>query len=135
MADALRLRVFTPERPVAEAEVTEVTAPGTAGELGILPDHITFLGTLGPGELRYRERTGARRLAIAGGVLEVVDDEVTVLADAAVRPEDVDTEVARRDLDEAERALRSLDPYGEAYTSAGLALRWAAVRLEAASRK
>ena len=53
-ATSFRLRIVTPERLLLDEEVEEVTAPGAAGEFGVLPDHITFLTTLAPGRLIYR---------------------------------------------------------------------------------
>jgi F-type H+-transporting ATPase subunit epsilon len=135
MATTLHLRVLTPDRMVVDTEVDEVTAPGSVGEMGVLPDHITFLGTLDAGELRYRAARTTGGLAIAGGFVEVANNEVTVLADAAVAPGDVDPEAARRDLAEAEARLGALDPYGDAYAEAEAARRWAAFRLELAGRR
>ena len=67
MAATFRLRIVTPERHLLDEDVEEVTAPGAAGEFGILPDHITFLTVLAPGRLVYK--SGGRRhvLAVFGG--------------------------------------------------------------------
>jgi F-type H+-transporting ATPase subunit epsilon len=81
MADRLRLRVYTPERELADREVREITAPGTLGELGILPDHAALATTLEPGVLSYRDEGGTTRLQLGGGFAEVRDNVVTVLVD------------------------------------------------------
>ncbi len=80
MADGrLQLEIVTPERPLLEEPVDEVTAPGVEGDFGVLPGHIRFSTLLRPGELLYRVGERTERLAIEGGFLEVSDDRVTVL--------------------------------------------------------
>ena len=54
-ATTFRLRIVTPERLMLDEDVDEVTAPGAAGEFGVLPDHIAFLTTLAPGRLIYKQ--------------------------------------------------------------------------------
>ncbi|HWO42865.1 MAG TPA: ATP synthase F1 subunit epsilon, partial [Candidatus Eisenbacteria bacterium] len=83
MADKIRLRVVTPSRLLLDEEVDEVTAPGALGEFGVLPNHIAFLTLLEPGEMTYKRDHTRRFLAIKGGYAEVLDNTMTVLADAA----------------------------------------------------
>jgi F-type H+-transporting ATPase subunit epsilon len=86
MADSLQLRVYTPEQQLVDAVVREVTAPGVWGEIGILPDHAALVTTLEAGVLSYKSTTGgAERFQIGGGVAEVRDNVVTVLADSGER--------------------------------------------------
>ena len=129
----MRLSVITPERTIVDAEVTEVTAPGEAGQLGVLADHITFLGTLEAGEVRYTGADGAGVLIMSGGLIEVQDNRITILADDALRLDQVDAEAARRDLEQARARRESLDPYGDAYTAAVAAERWADLRIRTAA--
>jgi F-type H+-transporting ATPase subunit epsilon len=82
MADRLRLRVYTPECELVDAEVREVTLQGALGEIGILPDHAALVTALEPGVLAYREERRTVRLSLGGGFAEVRDDVVTVLADS-----------------------------------------------------
>jgi len=83
MADRLHLRVLTPERQLADAEVREVTAPGALGEIGILPDHAALVTALEPGVLSYPDASGkVVRISIGGGFAEVRDNVVTVLAES-----------------------------------------------------
>jgi F-type H+-transporting ATPase subunit epsilon len=109
VAGTFRLRIVTPERELVDEEVEEVTAPGAAGEFGVLPDHIAFLTVLVPGRLIYK--SGGRRhvVAIFGGYAEVADNVMTVLADGAERAGDIDVEAARRAMAEAETSLARLD--------------------------
>src|ERR671910_3114825 len=83
MADKIRLKVVTPGRLLLDEEVDEVTAPGVKGEFGVLPNHISFLTLLEPGEMSYKQGAIKRFLAISGGYAEVLDNVMTVLAPAA----------------------------------------------------
>jgi F-type H+-transporting ATPase subunit epsilon len=131
----MHLSVVTPERTVIDAEVTEVTAPGAVGQLGILPDHITFIGTLDVGEIRFKARDGAAVLLMSGGLIEVRDNRITILADDAMKADQVDAEAARRDLAQARTQAASMDPYSDAYAAAVAAERWADLRLRTAGAK
>jgi len=83
MADRFRLRVYSPEREFVDADVSEVTAPATYGEIGVLPDHAALVTTLEAGLLTYKEGAKTEHLNISGGFAEVRDNVMTVLADTA----------------------------------------------------
>lgn len=91
----MRLLLVTPERQLIDADVEEVYAPGVLGQFGVLPEHVNFLTALGTGELRYRTKGVDHYVAVSGGILEVLDDVVTVLADTAEPAEEIDAERAR----------------------------------------
>jgi F-type H+-transporting ATPase subunit epsilon len=129
----MRLFVITPERTIVDAEVTEVTAPGEAGQLGVLPDHITFLGNLEAGEIRYRAADGASALITSGGLIEIQNNRIMILADDALRSDQVDVEAARRDLEQARARRETLDPFGDAYAAALAEERWADLRVRTAA--
>lgn len=76
----LQLDVVTPEELVVSESVDEVTAQGVEGDFGVLPGHITFLTALRPGPLVYRIGETTRRVDLAGGIAEVLNDRVTILA-------------------------------------------------------
>ena len=111
----LTLEVITGERLLMRREdVDEVIAPGSLGELGILPHHAPLITALQPGELRVKAGGGEDDFFISGGFLEVHSDQVTVLADAAERDSDIDLERAeaarqraRERLDQATDADRA----------------------------
>lgn len=107
MEGRLHLRVVTPVRVVVDTEADEVTLPGALGALGILPGHAPLLATLSIGELSYRSATREHYLAVQRGFAEVAGDVVTVLADVAELPAEIDVEAAREDKTVAEVALRS----------------------------
>jgi F-type H+-transporting ATPase subunit epsilon len=81
--NTFRLRVYTPERELIDAQVREVTAEGAFGQIGVLPDHAALVTVLEPGVLTYRDASGAVvRLQLGGGFAEVSDNVMTVLADS-----------------------------------------------------
>jgi len=97
MADTLHLEVAAPERMLVNEEVTEVTIPGEQGYMGILPGHAALLSELGIGELTYKLVNGKKRvLAVAGGYVEISNNQVRVLAQGAERPNEID--VARAEI-------------------------------------
>lgn len=76
----LHLDVVTPEELVVSERVDEVTAQGVEGDFGVLPGHINFLTALRPGPLTYRIGETIRRVHLGGGIAEVLNDRVTILA-------------------------------------------------------
>ena len=134
-ATSFRLRIVTPERLLLDEEVEEVTAPGAAGEFGVLPDHITFLTTLAPGRLIYRIGTQRHVIAIFGGYAEVVDNVMTVLADGAEPARQIDLDSAKQAQHEAEGALANLDVDAPEFVIARRALDRQMARVAAASEK
>jgi F-type H+-transporting ATPase subunit epsilon len=80
----LRVRIVSPARVVYEGEAASVVAPAWDGKLGILPRHAPMIALLGAGELVVDlPGGGSRTFHVAGGVLQVVDDQVTVLSEYA----------------------------------------------------
>ena len=134
MAEEIHLRIVTPREQVLDERVLEVTAPGTAGEFGVLPNHITFLSSLEPGVLSVRNAVGVRRLAIHGGFAEVSDNVMTVLVDGAKRAEEIDRTAAEADLRKALEELSGLSPLDPEYAAADADRRWAEAQLEAVRR-
>ncbi len=136
MADSISLKVVTPVRLVLEEQVDELTAPGPLGQLGILPDHAALMTTLEIGQLGYRKSGAAAVVTVTGGYAEVLDNVVTVLANAAEFPHEIDTTRAE---DAKARAERALDEGGQAdedrLAAARAALQRAVLRLEAAGRR
>jgi F-type H+-transporting ATPase subunit epsilon len=105
MAEQLHLEVVTPERRLLSEQVNSVTVPGRGGELGILPGHAALISDLQAGVLSYNEDGTTFQLLVSGGFVEVNDDKVSVLAEVAERPEEIDAERARRAREIAEKRL------------------------------
>ncbi|GHO92442.1 ATP synthase epsilon chain [Reticulibacter mediterranei] len=97
--NTLHVEVVTAERELYNGEADMVSAPGAEGRLGILPRHAALLTFLTPGELRITLRDAEEPLFVSGGFLEVLNNNVTVLADTAEHAEEIDqarAEEARR---------------------------------------
>src|SRR5215204_89005 len=109
----LTLEIVTPERALVTAEVDEVQLPGAEGYFGVLPGHTPMLATLQVGELWYRIGAEKHYMAIAFGFVEVLPERVTVLAQIAERPEDIDVaraEAAKKRAEERIAEERTAKP-------------------------
>ena len=131
-AAKLKLIVVTPERQLVDAPADEVQLPGELGYLGILPGHATLVTLLKTGILSYRDGSSAHALALASGFAEVSNDTVSVLADLAEGPADIDAAQAERDRAQAEEALKSAN--AETMVPIRSRLELAQARLEVARR-
>ncbi|WP_299872160.1 F0F1 ATP synthase subunit epsilon [uncultured Cocleimonas sp.] len=110
MAMTMHLDVVSAEESIFSGTVQELIAPGTMGDLGILPGHSQLISTIKAGELKYKTDDGESLLFVAGGVMEVQPSIVTVLADTVVRAEDLDEKAAEDAKKRAEDALQGKDP-------------------------
>jgi F-type H+-transporting ATPase subunit epsilon len=106
MADRLKLELATPTRLVVSGEADEVVVPGVEGAFGVLPGHAPLLSLVGTGEVMYRIGREEHYLAVSGGFAEVGPDHVTILAESAERPEEIDSARARAARERAEQRLR-----------------------------
>ncbi len=135
MADKIKFRVVTPSRLLLDEEVDEVTAPGALGEFGVLPNHISFLSLLEPGEMSYKQGASKHYLAVSGGYAEVRDNVMTVLAPAAEFAAEIDTGRARRAMERAEKRMNELNFAEKEFASNEIALRRAQARLQVAGKE
>jgi len=110
MAMTMHLDVVSAEESIFSGIVEEILAPGTMGDLGVMPRHSQLITTLKAGELRYKTSDGDVSLFVAGGIMEVQPSIVTVLADTVVRAEDLDEKSAQEAQKRAEDALEGKDP-------------------------
>jgi F-type H+-transporting ATPase subunit epsilon len=101
----LHLEVVTPEKVVASERVDTVVAPGTLGQFGVLPGHTSLLTGIMPGEVHWKAGDREVLLSVTGGFAEVADDKVSILVDAAERPEEIDVERARAAIERAKARL------------------------------
>ena len=138
LPESIELIVVTPERQLLREPVSEATLPGADGCLGILPGHAPLITELGIGELTYRPRSGgdAGHLAIISGFAEVLGDRVTVLAETAQRPEEIDVARAEEAKKRAEQRLASAanDPNVD-WTRAAIALQRSLIRIQVARKR
>jgi len=97
----LHLVILTPERQALAETVASVYVQGSEGRLGILPMHTTLIAKLDFGELTYLRGDREERLLCGAGLIEVVDNKVTVLVRSAERRRDIDVQRANTALDRA----------------------------------
>lgn len=108
MATTIKVDVVSAEESIFSGEARFVALPGEAGELGIYPRHTPLITRIKPGTVRIERPDGSEEfIFVAGGVLEVQPDGVTVLSDTAIRGKDLDDEKANAAKAAAEEALRN----------------------------
>src|SRR5690242_17650779 len=134
MADTFQLEIVTPERELVRTQAEEVQIPGKNGYLGILPGHAPLITELAVGEIVYRIGSQTERLACAWGFAEVLPDKVTILAETAERPREIDVKRAQESKQKAEAALKTGKTEAD-FTHAEDALKRAETRLEVAEKK
>jgi F-type H+-transporting ATPase subunit epsilon len=131
----IRCEIVTQDRPLFEGPADIVIVPASEGEMGILPDHAPLLATLGYGVLRVRYQGEEEVFSIAGGVIEVRPDIVTVLADVGEHVDEIDLARAEAAKARAEQMLKEgPPPETDEYLAIQAALRRSNLRLEAARR-
>ena len=133
MSQSLQLEVVTPERRVLSEQVSSVTVPGRAGEMQILPGHAALIAELKTGVLSYNQDGATHQLHVSGGFIEVSDDRVSVLAEIAERPEEIDGARARLSREHTEKQLSSWSGTEEDFEKARAKLERSMVRLQLAS--
>jgi F-type H+-transporting ATPase subunit epsilon len=131
----IKLEVVTAEKSVLSEDVDVVVAPGSEGELAVLPHHAPLMTALSPGELRARKGGEEIVLCIGGGFMEVRPDRVIVLADAAERAEEIDLERAEEAKRRAEKALAEPHKTEADTLEAQAAIVRALARLKVAERR
>lgn len=133
MADQLQLEVVTPERRVLAEPVNSVTVPGRAGEMQILPGHAALIAELKTGVLSFSQDGTPFQLHVSGGFIEVSDDRVSVLAEIAERPQEIDAARARLARERTEKQLSAWSGTEEDFEIARAKLERSIVRLQLAS--
>ena len=105
----IKVDVVSAEEHIFSGEAELVSLPGTSGELGIMPGHLPLITLIRPGFVRVHVpgEQEPEQIFVAGGVLEVQPEQVTVLADTAVRSKDLDEARAKEALAAAEAARAS----------------------------
>ena len=132
---SIRCEIVTQDKSLFEGPVDIVIAPGSEGEMGILPGHAPLLATLGYGILRIRSKGEEQAFTIAGGVIEARPDVVTVLADVGEHVDEIDLERAEAAKARAEELLKKGPPPDtDEYLAIQAALRRSNIRLEAVRR-
>jgi len=134
MPDTFQLEIVTPEKVVVKDAAEEMQIPGKNGYLGILPGHAPLITELAVGEISYRNNGYTHHLAVAWGFAEVLPDKVTILAETAERPEEIDVKRAQEAKQRAEERLKSGSTETD-YARAQDAVQRAEMRLQVAEKK
>jgi F-type H+-transporting ATPase subunit epsilon len=134
MANTIHVDVVSAEEQIFSGDAEFVVLPGEAGELGIYPRHAPLITRIKPGSVRIKVpgETEEQLIFVAGGILEVQPNLITVLADTAIRGHDLDEAKAMEALKRAEEARANAQSKEELATVegelAGLAAQLAAIR-------
>ncbi|MBA4536643.1 F0F1 ATP synthase subunit epsilon [Bacillus aquiflavi] len=131
----MKVSVVTPDGPVYESDVEMVSTKAQSGELGILPGHIPMVAPLQIGAIRLIKDGKTEYVAVTGGLLEVRSEQVTILAQAAEKSENIDVDRALRAKERAEERLRQQRQENIDFKRAELALQRAINRISVAQRK
>ncbi len=107
MAATMQVDIVSAEAEIFSGEATMVIASAELGEVGIAPGHTPLITRIRPGEIRVQQPDDGEEIDVyvSGGILEVQPYVVTVLADTALRADDIDEAAAQKAKDEAEAAL------------------------------
>ena len=128
MADLFKLHVITPERRFYDGEASMVELSTTEGDIGVYRNHIPLTAIVAPGVLKIHEEGGVKEAALMSGFIEILPERITIMAEVAEWPDEIDGKRAEEARIRAERRLK--EESGEIDTMrAELALRRALVRL------
>jgi F-type H+-transporting ATPase subunit epsilon len=134
MAPTFKVSLVTPTGVVFEGEAEMVIAAGALGEFGVMADHVNFVTSLFPCLLEVRTSAGEpQRWIISGGIAEVKDGEMTVLANDTQSPTQVNLEAAQAAESEADQKIAGLSTFDPEYGDVDEALKLARVRIRVAS--
>jgi F-type H+-transporting ATPase subunit epsilon len=133
--NTVQVDIVSPERKVYEGQVQMVVAKGVEGELGIMAGHAPLVTPLKTGVLRLLNEKTEQVIAISGGFIEVRPEKVTVLAETAELPEEIDVTRAQSAKERAEGRLKDLKKGDQEFDVNELALQRAVNRINAANKK
>lgn len=103
----LFLEIISPEKVVFKDEVDEIVVPTITGEIAILPNHAELLTRINPGELIIKKTGKDHSFAITGGFLEIINNRVSILADYAVRAEDIEIAKVQEAEERAKQKMKN----------------------------
>jgi F-type H+-transporting ATPase subunit epsilon len=113
----IHLEIVTPSKVEFDDDVKSFSAPGMEGSFQVLPDHAPFVSTLQPGKVKFLQKDGIERIfAVSGGVVEVLKNKISMLAETFEAKEDIDIERAKIARDEAHKLIET--EHGTALESA-----------------
>src|SRR4051812_32309102 len=132
----LMVRLVTPERVLLDATAQAVELPSMSGYLEALYGHAPLLAELGAGEVRLHGGTsGDQKFFVAWGFVEVLPERVTILAEQAMHPNEIDAAEARQELQDADQLWHQAGDDGEKYDEANAITRQAEEKIASAEGK
>jgi F-type H+-transporting ATPase subunit epsilon len=136
MSHIIQLEIVTPVGNKFTGKVSEVTAPGSLGEMGVLPGHIPTLTVLDIGHLSFidAQTNDIQHMAIAGGYLQINEDHLILLTETAEYANEVDVERANASKERAEKALQTEESGSATFQRKLRSLKRAETRLAVANR-
>jgi F-type H+-transporting ATPase subunit epsilon len=133
MADQLKVRLVTPDRILVDQTVEAVEVPGKDGYFEVLYGAAPLLSEIGAGEVRlHGGEAGEQRYVVARGFVEVLPDRVTILAEEAEKPEEVDTGAVQEQLQRGQKLWNEAGEDPEKYAHANEVMAEAEAKLESA---
>lgn len=136
MAETLRVRLVTPERILVDQAVEAVEVPAKTGYIEVLRGHAPLLSEVGAGEVRLHGGDGGdQRYSVARGFVEVLPDRVTILAEYAQKPEEIDAGAAQAELQQGQKLWSEAGDDAGKYTHANEVIAEAEARLESAGAR
>lgn len=132
----MQLKVITPEKVIFDDEAEELIIPTINGEIAILPQHVDLLTQLAPGEMIIKVKGKNHHVALTGGFLQIEDGNLSVLADYAIRSEEIDAKKASEAQKRAEEILKNTEKVGERdFAIAQMDIRRAVLELKVAKKR
>jgi F-type H+-transporting ATPase subunit epsilon len=137
MADGqLKVRLVVPDRILVDQTVDAVEVPGKSGYFEVLYGHAPLLSEIGAGEVRLHGGEGGdQRYSVARGFVEVLPDRVTILAETAQKPEEIDTGKAQEQLQRGEQMWNEAGEDPKKYEQANEVMAEAQAKLDSAGGK
>lgn len=131
MAEQLKVRLVIPDRILVDQEAEAVEVPGKNGYFEVLYGHAPLLSEIGAGEVRlHGGESGDQRYVVARGFAEVLPDRVTILAEEAEKPEEVDTGAVQQQLEHGQQLWNEAGEDPRKYAHANEVIREAEAKLE-----
>ena len=134
--NTLAVRLVTPDRVLLDATADAVELPSASGYLEALYGHAPLLAELGAGEVRLHGGTsGEQKFFVAWGFVEVLPERVTILAESAMKPEEIDRSEAEREIAEGDKLWAEAGDDGHRYDEANALKREGEEKLASAGGK
>jgi F-type H+-transporting ATPase subunit epsilon len=133
MPDQLKVRLVTPDRILVDQTVEAVEVPGKSGYFEVLYGHAPLLSEIGAGEVRlHGGEAGEQRYVVARGFVEVLPERVTILAESAQKPEEIDSGAVQEQLQHGEKLWNEAGDDAAKYAHANEVIAEAEAKLESA---